>query len=104
MAFEARSGVVTGGIKPVLQHVVVSPAGGGLWSWLRAKTMGVLLATFSDRVPGRKAVVTVIPIHGTLSKPGVQLWPALAGIVHNAFVAGIRASFAGGPPPPGGAW
>ena len=54
---------------------------------------------FSDRVPNRNAVATVIPIKGTLTGPDVQLWPSIFGVLRNAFVEGLTSGYAHLPPP-----
>jgi hypothetical protein len=53
---------------------------------------------FSDRVGERAAVATVIPIGGDINTPELQLWPAIAGVVRNAFVIGVSESFQRLPP------
>ena len=53
---------------------------------------------FSDRVEDRNAVATVIPIKGTLTGPDVQLWPAIFGVMRNAFVEGLTSGYAHLPP------
>jgi hypothetical protein len=53
---------------------------------------------FSDRVHGRNAVATVIPIKGTLTGPDVELWPAIFGVLRNAFVEGLTSGYAYLPP------
>src|SRR5204863_8781204 len=53
----------------------------------------------SDRVPGRNAVTTVVPIKGTLNGPYVQIWPAIFGVMRNVFVQGLTSGFAYLPPP-----
>ena len=55
----------------------------------------------SDRVPGRNAVATIIPIHGDLKKPEVQLVPTVLAVLRNAFVEGLSASLTNVPPPVG---
>lgn len=96
--FVAKSGRLNGGVKPVLKNVDVRPTESGAWdrfkAWLADK--GVKVA--SDRVPGRNAVATVVPLQGPLADPDVQLWPAIFGVVRNAFVEGITSGFAHLPP------
>jgi hypothetical protein len=43
-------------------------------------------------------VATVIPIEGRLDQPDIQLWPTIFGVVRNAFVEGMSASFQNVPP------
>jgi len=98
VAFKSKGGRISGGVKPVLKHVEVRPAddtfGDKLKAWLADKGLHL----FSDRVPGRNAVATVIPIEGRLDQPDVQLWPAVFGVVRNAFVEGVSSSFRNVPP------
>jgi hypothetical protein len=91
--------VISGGVKPVLKNVKVRPTeddfGNKLKAWIADKS----LRLFSDRVPDRNAVVTVVPIKGRLDDPDVQLWPTVLGVIRNAFVEGISSGFTHLPPP-----
>jgi hypothetical protein len=49
-------------------------------------------------VRDRNAVATVIPIKGTLTGPDIQLWPAIFGVMRNAFVEGLTSGYAFLPP------
>jgi len=97
--FDCRNGQLTGGVKPVLKNVKVRPADKGFFSALKAWVTDVAIKLFSDRVPNRNAVATVIPIKGTLTGPDVQLWPAIFGVLRNAFVEGLTSGYAHLPPP-----
>ena len=97
--FKARDGAISGGIKPVLRNVEVRPTEDGFGNKLKAWLVDKALHLFSDRVPGRNAAATVIPIQGRLDQPDVQIWPTILGVVRNAFVEGISAGFAHLPPP-----
>ncbi len=96
--FKSRDGRITGGVKPVLKNVEVKPTEGGIGNRLKAWLADKTLNLFSDRVPGRNAVATVIPIEGRLDNPDVQLWPTIFGVIRNAFVEGMSASFRDVPP------
>jgi hypothetical protein len=96
--FKAARGVITGGVKPVLKGVEVRPTDGDFGTRLKAWLADTGLELFSDRVPDRNAVVTVIPIKGKLEAPDVQLWPTVLGVIRNAFVEGISSGFAHLPP------
>jgi len=98
--FVSRAGEITGGIKPVLENVSVAPAepDAGLWKRLEAWAADKTVHLFSDRVPERNAVATVIPIEGRLTDPDIQLWPTVFGVIRNAFVEGLSAGFAHLPP------
>jgi hypothetical protein len=97
--FKARDGTISGGVKPVLRNVEVRPTEDGFGNKLKAWIADKGLRLFSDRVPGRNAAATVIPIQGRLDQPDVQIWPTILGVLRNAFVEGISAGFAHLPPP-----
>jgi hypothetical protein len=96
--FKSHEGRITGGVKPVLKNAQVKAAEEGIGTRLKAGLADEGLHLFSDRVPGRNAVATVIPIEGTLDKPDIQLWPTAMGVVRNAFVEGVSSSFRNVPP------
>ena len=106
--FDCRNGELTGGVKPVLKNVKIRPDDKHFFSALKAWATDLAIKLFSDRVKDRNAVVTVIPIKGTLTGPDVQLWPAIFGVMRNAFVEGLTSGYAylppktGEPPPPPG--
>jgi uncharacterized protein DUF748 len=97
--FTAKNGAISGGVKPVLKNVEVRAADDKLVTHLKAWAADAALDIFSDRVPGRNAVATVIPIKGRLDNPKAQVWPTVLSVIRNAFVQGISASFASLPPP-----
>jgi len=96
--FKSENGRITGGVKPVLKNVKVEAAEGGLGTRLKAWAADEALHLFSDRVPGRNAVATVIPIEGKLTAPDVELWPTVLEVVRNAFVEGLASGYASVPP------
>ena len=96
--FKVKGGLRLGGVKPVLRNVEVQPAEPGAWDRLKAWLAQAGMRLASDRVPERNAVVTVVPLEGRLVSPDVQLWPAVLGVVRNAFVEGIASGFAHLPP------
>lgn len=97
--FKAKDGAITGGVKPELRNVSVRPTEDNFGNKLKAWVADTSLNLFSDRVPNRNAVVTVVPIKGRLDDPDVQLWPTVLGVVRNAFTEGISSGFAHLPPP-----
>ena len=97
--FRSTNGLITGGVKPVLKNVKVRPTEEGLDNKLKAWVADTGLHLFSDRVPDRNAVVTVIPNKGRIEDPNVQVWPTVLGVIRNAFVEGITSGFAHLPPP-----
>jgi hypothetical protein len=97
--FDAHGGEISGGVKPVLKNVKVEATSNDFGNKVKAWIADKGLHLFSDRVPGRNAVVTVVPIKGRLDHPDLQLWPTILGVVRNAFVEGIASGFAHVPPP-----
>ena len=97
--FKASDGYLTGGVKPVLKNVEVRPAKDDLGTQLKAWLADTALDIVSDRVPGRNAVATTIPIKGRLDDPKVQVWPTVLSTIRNAFVIGISSGFSNLPPP-----
>jgi hypothetical protein len=97
--FKSAGGMITGGVKPVLKNVKVRPTEDDFGNKLKAWIADKGLKLFSDRVPDRNAVVTVVPIKGRLDDPDIQLWPAVVGVIRNAFVEGISSGFTHLPPP-----
>ncbi len=97
--FDCRAGKLEGGIKPVLKNVEVEKAKPGLGNSIKAAIADVAIKVFSDRVGNREAVATVIPLRGDITKPGIQLWPAVVGVLRNAFVIGVSESYSRLPPP-----
>lgn len=96
--FDCRNGELTGGVKPVLKNVKIRPDDKHFFSVLKAWATDLAIKLFSDRVPDRNAVTTVIPIKGTLTGANVDLWPAIFGVMRNAFVEGLTSGFAHLPP------
>jgi hypothetical protein len=97
--FKAKDGRVSGGVKPVLENIDVQPTESGVGDRLKAWLVGLGLEVGSDRVPGRNAVATIVPLEGRLESPDVELWPAILGVVRNAFVQGVASGFSHLPPP-----
>jgi hypothetical protein len=97
--FRAKGAAITGGVKPVLKNVKVRPTEDNIGNRLKAWVADKGLRLFSDRVPDRNAVATVVPIKGRLDDPDIQLWPTILGVIRNAFVEGISSGFSHLPPP-----
>jgi hypothetical protein len=97
--FRAKGGEITGGVKPVLKNVRVKPTEDDIGNRLKAWVADKGLRLFSDRVPDRQAVATVVPIKGKLTDPDIQLWPTILGVIRNAFVEGLSSGFTHLPPP-----
>lgn len=96
--FTAKNGAITGGVKPVLKNVEIRPTKDTFGNELKAWVADTALDLFSDRVPGRNAVATVVPIKGRLDDPKLQVWPTVLSVIRNAFVQGISSGFASLPP------
>lgn len=97
--FGCDKGHLTGAIQPVLKNAELKATGDDLIKKVEAWAANLGVKILSDRVPGRNAVSTVIPIEGTLTDPKFQLWPTIFGVIRNAFVEGIAESFTHLPPP-----
>jgi hypothetical protein len=97
--FGCDKGHLSGAIQPVLMNAELKATGDNIIMKVEAWAANLGVKVLSDRVPGRNAVSTVIPIEGTLTHPDLQLWPTIFGIIRNAFVEGIAESFIHLPPP-----
>jgi hypothetical protein len=93
-----KCGTLTGGIKPILKNVKVTAADNKLGDKIKAVLADAAVKIFSDRVPGRNAVAAIIPIHGDLKKPDVQILPTVLAVLRNAFVEGLSSSLTNVPP------
>jgi hypothetical protein len=96
--FKSKGGHIEGGVKPVLKDVDVRPVEPGAWDRFKAWLADLGVKAASDHTE-RHAVATIVPIEGRLANPDVQIWPAILGVVRNAFVEGIAGGFAHLPPP-----
>lgn len=97
--FGCKAGKLTGAVQPVIKNAEVKPAREDLGTRVKAWAANLGVDLLSDRVPGRNAVSTVVPIEGNLGDPQLQLWPTLFGVIRNAFVQGIGETFSHLPPP-----
>jgi hypothetical protein len=96
--FTCTNGLLRGGVKPLLKNVEVKAADDSWVNRLKAWATDKAVDVASDRVEGRNAVATVVPIRGNLDNPDIQLVPAVLGVLRNAFVIGLSDSFARLPP------
>jgi hypothetical protein len=96
--FGCDKGHLSGAIQPVIKNAEIKGTG-DIFSKVKGWAANLGVQLLSDRVPGRNAVSTVIPIEGTLTDPQLQLWPTIFGIIRNAFVEGIAESFTHLPTP-----
>jgi hypothetical protein len=97
--FTSKDGRLSGGLQPVLKNAKVESLGEDLGTKLKASLADKAIQLASDRVPGRNAVATVVPIHGTRDNPKLEAWPAVLGVMRNAFVEGLSESLSKLPPP-----
>lgn len=97
MAFTCHGGRIRGAVKIVLRGVETVPTRDGFWHWLKAHTIDAIAGWFSRESERGEILATVLPIEGNLSDPAVQVWPAVLGVLYNAFVQGLSASYAGLP-------
>ena len=92
--FDAHDGQIAGGVKPLLKNVEVKAGKPGFMPQVKAFLAGAALKIFSDRVPGRNAASTVIPISGRIGGgPQTDVWGTVVAVLRNAFVAGLRSGF-----------
>lgn len=97
--FGCEAGKLTGAVQPVIKNAEVKAATEDFGTKVKAWAANLGVDLLSDRVPGRNAVSTIVPIEGDLSDPQIQLWPTIFGVFRNAFVRGIGAAFSHLPPP-----
>lgn len=100
--FGCKAGKLTGAVQPVIKNAEVKAAQNDLGTKVKAWAANLGVDLLSDRVPGRNAVSTVVPIEGNLTDPQIQLWPTIFGVLRNAFVQGIGTAFSHLPPPRAG--
>jgi hypothetical protein len=96
--FKVKDGRITGGVKPMLKNIEIRSAEEGVFDKLKAWFADTAVEIASDRVPGRNAVATVVPLKGSIDSPDVQLLPAVLGVLRNAFVEGLASGFSHLPP------
>jgi hypothetical protein len=99
--FGCERGKLTGGLQPVLKNGHVVAIGPDLGKKLEAALADGGVELLSDRVPGRNALSTIIPIHGNLNRPKLDVWTAISGVLRNAFVVGLRETLQQLPAPTG---
>jgi Domain of Unknown Function (DUF748) len=97
--FDCREGRLSGGVKPVIKNGHIVQGKPDLGNVVKAVLADAALSIFADRTAGKNTVATVIPINGRVTRPDVQLWPTVIGVVRNAFVEGVSQSYANLPPP-----
>ena len=90
--FGCDHGKLTGALQPVLKNGNIQAIGPDLGKKLEASLADTGVEVLSDRVPGRNAISTIIPIHGNLNRPKLDAWTAITGVLRNAFVVGLRES------------
>lgn len=96
--FDCRAGKLEGGVKPILKDVKVVKGKPGLGNAVKAVLADAAVKLLSDE---NDTVATVVPLRGDLTSPELQLWPAVIGVIRNAFVIGVSQSYARLPPPEG---
>ena len=96
---DAKNGALRGGVKPILENLELTPSDDDLGTRFKTFLADSAVELFTDDVPGRDAVASVIPIRGSLNNPDVQVVPTILGVVRNAFVVGLRSGFKNVPPP-----
>jgi len=97
--FNSAEGKLGGDVKVMVRNVHVSPASGKVSDALKAAAANVAIAVLSDRVEGREAVATTLPIRGSIEQVEAQVWPAILGVIRNAFIEGLDWGFSDLPKP-----
>jgi Domain of Unknown Function (DUF748) len=95
---KANSGVLRGGVKPILKNLEIRSDTKDLGDKIKASLADTAVELLSDDIPGRDAVATTIPIRGKIDDPGAQLLPTVLGVIRNAFVVGLSEGFTNLPP------
>ncbi len=98
VAFRIIGNTLEGGIKPVVANPKIEPAATS--SWIESLGIDAADALADIFESGqRRAIVTVIPIQGTVSDPRLGMVTAVLAAIRNAFVVGIASGFSRLPPP-----
>jgi hypothetical protein len=88
----SAEGALRGEVKVMAHEVHVEPIPGDLANGLRAAAANIAFAVLKDEKKGR-VVATTLPLRGSLEQPDVQVWPAVLGVVRNAFVDSLEWGF-----------
>jgi hypothetical protein len=97
--FNSAAGKLSGDVKVVVREAKVMPAKKDFGDEVKSRLANVAIKVLSDRVEGREAVATTLPIRGTLNSVDAQVWPTILGVVRNAFVEGLDWGFSDLPKP-----
>lgn len=88
--FNSAKGKLSGDVKIFVRNPEVVSADENVGNMLKAKAADAVIKVMSDRVEGREALATTLPIKGSLTKPDPQVWPTILGVVRNAFIQGLN--------------
>lgn len=91
--FNSAEGKLNGDVKVIARNIEVDAATGKLTDELKATIATLAVKVLSDRVEGREAIATVLPLRGTLEKVEAQVWPTILGVIRNAFVQALDFGF-----------
>ena len=91
--FSSAKNVLSGSVKVMIKDAHVEPATKNIGDAAKAKIANLAISVLSDRVEGRDAIATTLPLKGTLTNPDPQIWPTILGVVRNAFVQGLDWGF-----------
>jgi hypothetical protein len=97
--FNSTEGVLSGDVKVLVRNAEVGPANAEVSSAVKASLANLAIKVLSDRVEGREAIGTTMPIRGTLKEVDAQVWPTILGVIRNAFVQGLDWGFSDLPRP-----
>ncbi|MDP3231512.1 MAG: DUF748 domain-containing protein [Myxococcales bacterium] len=91
--FNSAEGKLNGDVKVIARNIEVDAATGKLTDELKATIATLAVKVLSDRVEGREAIATVLPLRGTIEKVDAQIWPTILGVIRNAFVQALDFGF-----------
>lgn len=97
--FNSAEGKVSGDAKVIIRDPQVGPATDKMGDSMKAKLANMAISVLANKEDGRKTIGTTLPVKGTLTEPSPQLWPAILGVVRNAFVDSIEWGFSDLPTP-----
>lgn len=92
--FNSAEGKLSGDVKVIARNIEVAPSTGEITDAFKATIATLAVKVLSDRVEGREAIATVLPLRGSLERVDAQIWPTILGVVRNAFVQALDFGFA----------
>lgn len=90
--FNSAKGALGGDVKVLARNVRVDPLEGKFSNAMKAAAANAAFNILKDEEKGQQ-VGTTLPIRGSLVEPDAQLWPAVIGVLRNAFVDSLNWGF-----------